>query len=233
MRIALRWILITVIFAAVAVLSVKVDTALAERALYWGSRGQDVRQVQQRLSWWGYYDGPVDGIYGPKTWAAVKKFQRKNGLRADGIVGDRTWAALGLARKRAPIFTRPAAATAFAAQRANVHLLARAIEAEAANEPLVGKVAVGAVILNRIQSPRFPNTLSGVIFQPLAFESVMNGLIWRRSPSPESARAAQLALAGWDPTHDALYFWNPAKSTSWWIWTRRIYTQIGRHVFGR
>lgn len=114
----------------------------------------------------------------------------------------------------------------------NITLLARVIEGEAGGEPFIGKVAVGAVILNRIRDARFPNTLSGVVFQPLAFESVANGRIWE-PVSQESYRAARLALAGWDPTHNALYFWNPAKRVSRWIWTRTIFTQIGKHVFGR
>lgn len=112
-----------------------------------------------------------------------------------------------------------------------VDLLARVIAAEAETEPYVGQVAVGAVILNRVRSPEFPNTLAGVIYQPLAFESVSNGLIWRRTPRPEARRAAWDALNGWDPTYGALYFWNPYKPVSPWVWTRRIITQIGNHVF--
>lgn len=113
-----------------------------------------------------------------------------------------------------------------------VQLLARLIQAEAANEPYVGKVAVGAVVLNRVQHASFPKTIPGVIFQPRAFQPVANGRIWL-PVEQESYRAARQALAGWDPTHGALYFWNPAKSTSPWIWTRTIITRIGRHVFGR
>ncbi|MEW5762443.1 MAG: cell wall hydrolase [Bacillota bacterium] len=113
-----------------------------------------------------------------------------------------------------------------------LYLLARVIEGEAADEPFLGKVAVGAVILNRVRDARFPKTISGVIFQPWAFESVSNGMMWRPL-SNESLRAAQAALAGWDPTYGALYFWNPAKAVSPWIWTRAIITWIGRHVFAR
>lgn len=115
----------------------------------------------------------------------------------------------------------------------NLWLLARVIQAEAGDEPFLGKVAVGAVILNRTQSSAFPRTLSGVIFQPFAFESVANGLIWWRPPSLESIRAAASALSGWDPTYGALYFWNPSKPVNPWIWTRQIITQIGNHVFAR
>lgn len=113
-----------------------------------------------------------------------------------------------------------------------VQLLARLIQAEAANEPYVGKVAVGAVVLNRVRNASFPNTIPGVIFQPRAFQPVANGRIWL-PVEPDSYRAARQALAGWDPSHGALYFWNPAKSTSPWVWTRAIVTRIGRHVFAR
>ncbi len=115
----------------------------------------------------------------------------------------------------------------------NLWLLARVIQGEAGDEPFLGKVAVGAVLLNRVRSGSFPNTLAGVVFQPLAFESVANGLIWWRPPSLESIRAAAAALAGWDPTYGALYFWNPAKPVNPWVWTRQIITQIGRHIFAR
>lgn len=112
-------------------------------------------------------------------------------------------------------------------------LLARVIMGEAANEPFVGQVAVGAVIMNRVRHPSFPNTLSGVIFEPDAFESVSNGLIWSREPSATQYTAASLAMSGWDPTFGALYFWNPAKPVNPWVWTRQILTYIGRHVFAR
>lgn len=110
-------------------------------------------------------------------------------------------------------------------------LLARTIAAEAQGEPYIGQVAVGAVILNRVRDPQFPNTISGVIYQPHAFESVSNGLIWRRTPSDEARRAAQDALNGWDPTYGSLFFWNPYKPVSAWIWSRPIVIQYGNHVF--
>lgn len=195
--------------------------------LYWGASGYHVTQVQQRLSWWGYYDGPIDGYYGPSTWDAVRRFQWLNGLAVDGVVGPETWAALGLP----PVM--PAAGPVSRGgvdNRDSLYLLARVIMGEAADEPLIGKVAVGAVILNRTTHPEFPRTIAGVIFQPGAFESVSNGQIWR-ALSDEALLAAQLALNGWDPTYGAIFFWNPAKPVSPWIWTRTIVTQIGRHVF--
>lgn len=113
----------------------------------------------------------------------------------------------------------------------DIDLLARVIEAEAQGEPYIGKVAVAAVILNRVRHPEFPNTLSGVIFQPHAFESVTNGLIWRRTPTEESRRAAIDALNGWDPTYGSIFFWNPYKPVSPWIWSRPVAVQYGNHVF--
>lgn len=110
------------------------------------------------------------------------------------------------------------------------YLLARLVHAEAEAEPYSGKVAVAAVILNRIENPKFPNTLAGVIYQPLAFESVANGRIYT-TPSSEAIKAAGDAIHGWDPTGGALFFWNPSKPVSRWIWSRRIITRIGRHVF--
>jgi len=115
----------------------------------------------------------------------------------------------------------------------DVYLLARIIRAEAEAEPYAGKVAVAAVILNRVRHPGFPNTIAGVIFQPGAFESVSNGRFWSLLPNKESIKAAYDALHGWDPTYGALFFWNPAKMVSKWIWSRKIIARIGKHVFGR
>jgi len=137
-------------------------------------------------------------------------------------------------RLTVPSAARQASARAGGATRAeDVELLARLIAAEAQGEPYVGQVAVGAVVLNRVKSPGFPNTLSGVIYQPRAFESVSNGLIWRRTPTAEAYRAARDALNGWDPTYGALFFWNPNKPVSPWVWTRQIIVRIGNHVFAR
>lgn len=197
-------------------------------SLYWGSSGDDVFRVQQRLSQWGYYTGPLDGYYGYETFRAVQDFQLDNGLSPDGVVGQDTWVALGLsAPERAPVVSRGAAT-----DRGDITLLARVIEGEAADEPFLGKVAVGAVILNRTKSASFPRTISGVIFQEDAFESIANGQAYRPL-TQESIQAAQLAMGGYDPTGGALFFWNPAKPVSPWIWSRNIVTQIGNHVFAR
>lgn len=204
------------------------------RVLYWGSSGPDVTKVQATLNRWGYYTGPIDGYYSGKTQRAVKDFQRKNGLKVDGIVGPNTWAALGFSTGgQSPRYAPGSGGVSRGVtNRDSVSLLARVIEGEAADEPFVGKVAVGAVILNRTQSASFPGTLAGVIFQPHAFESVSNGQ-YTRPVSEESLRAAQEALSGWDPTGGALFFWNPNKPVSPWIWSRDIISSIGRHVFAR
>ncbi|MEW6662696.1 MAG: spore cortex-lytic enzyme [Bacillota bacterium] len=204
--------------------------------LYWGSQGSDVITLQTRLQNWGYYDGPISGVFGAQTSAAVRQFQRVNGLPVDGLVGPQTWAALGVWVASAR--TEGAAAAVYTpttgvSNRDDLNLLTRVVAAEAGGEPYTGQVAVAAVILNRIKSPSFPNSLAGVIYQPLAFESVSNGLIWRISDLDSPRRAAQDAMNGWDPTYGSIYFWNPGKPVNPWVWTRTIVTQIGRHVFAR
>ena len=197
-------------------------------ALSWGSSGSEVVQVQQKLSQWGYYNGPLDGYYAYETYRAVQRFQRNNGLSQDGVVGTATRNALGLNTPAA----LPAVSRGVATDRGDVNLLARVIEGEAADESLTGKIAVGAVILNRTKSASFPRTVSGVIFQDHAFESISNGQA-NRPLSQASVQAAQMALGGYDPTGGAIFFWNPYKPVNPWIWSRNVITQIGNHVFAR
>ena len=185
-----------------------------------GSSGATVTQIQTRLKSWGYYSGSVDGIYGSATESAVKYFQRKNGLNVDGQAGDKTLAALGIYEP----------ASAGSAASGDVYLLARLISAEARGEPYIGQVAVGAVVLNRIDHPSFPNSLSGVIYQRGAFSCLDDGQF--DQPIAESAyRAAREALAGSDPTGGAIYYFNPATATSKWIWSRPQMLTIGSHIF--
>lgn len=202
------------------------------KVLHWGSSGPDVKKVQATLNRWGYYTGPIDGYYSGKTQQAVKNFQRKNGLRVDGVVGPQTWSAMGFAAGgQSPRYVpQGGGASRGITNRDSVYLLARVIEGEAADEPYIGKVAVGAVVLNRTQSASFPSTLAGVVYQPHAFESVTNGQ-YTRPVTEESLRAAQQAMSGFDPTGGALFFWNPAKPVTSWIWSRNITNRIGRHVF--
>lgn len=202
------------------------------RTISWGASGGDVSEAQAILRNWGYYDGSVDGIFGPRTSAAVKWFQSANGLPVDGVIGPTTWAALGITVAPPPTATASSGGGNSGGRNYNVDLLARLIRAEAEAEPYEGKVAVAAVLLNRTRDSRFPKTVEGVIYETDAFESVSNGRLYVTDPSDEDYRAARDALNGWDPTYGSVYFWNPATATSPWIWTRTIIVQIGKHVFG-
>ena len=196
----------------------------AQAATYrMGSSGEQVRTIQTKLKNWGYYSGAVDGIYGAQTAKAVEYFQRKNGLTADGIVGPATLRALGMENS---VSTGGAAA----GQADSLALLARVISAEARGEPYQGQVAVGAVILNRVEHPSFPNTIAGVVYQPGAFTCMVDGQI--DQPVASSAlRAAQEALNGSDPSGGAIYYFNPSTATSAWIWSRPLIKVIGKHRF--
>lgn len=188
-----------------------------------GSTGEQVRVIQDKLKRWGYYNGAVDGIFGSATEKAVRYFQRSNGLAEDGVVGKNTLAALGM-------FNTGAGSSGAAAQEATVNLLARVISAEARGEPYAGQVAVGAVILNRVEHPSFPSTIAGVVYQPGAFTCMVDGQI--DQPVAESAvRAAQEALNGSDPSGGAIYYFNPSTATSSWIWSRPLIKVIGKHRF--
>lgn len=178
-----------------------------------------IKTVQQKLKNWGYYTGSVDGIYGTKTKAAVKSFQRKNGLAVDGIVGKQTAKALGMNLSSTTTQTS-----------SDKYLLAKAIYGEARGEPYNGQVAVAAVILNRVKNPNFPNTIAGVIYQKGAFTAVDDGQI-NLTPNDTALRAAQDALNGWDPTYGCIYYFNPATATSKWIWSRKQVITIGKHIF--
>lgn len=192
-----------------------------------GSQGSAVKTIQTKLKRWGYYSGAVDGVYGAKTVEAVKYFQRQNGLTADGVCGERTLAALGMSS------TGGSASSTSASRNDDFTLLCRMISAEARGEPYTGQVAVGAVILNRVDHPSFPNTVAGVLFQPGAFSPVADGQFYKVTITDSARRAAQDALNGWDPTGGAIYFYNPAKSTSKWIFSRPVVLTIGEHVFAK
>lgn len=213
-----------------------VQTAVVEAAvLRQGSRGGEVKEVQQRLKKWGYYSGAVDGIYGKATVEAVKYFQRKNGLTADGIAGKSTFEALGMMDSAAVVDPGNGNNQSGNTNNSNytssdLYLLAKCIYAEARGESYVGQVAVGAVILNRVASPSFPNTIAGVIYQTNAFTAVSDGQI-NLSPDKTAMNAAQDAMNGWDPSYGCLYYYNPAVATSSWIFGRKTVTTIGKHVF--
>ena len=187
----------------------------------WGSTGETVKEIQRKLRSWGYYSGAVDGDYGYETWLAVRKFQSKNGLKVDGVVGGQTLQNLGI---------QTGGSSGNVSREVN--LVAAAINGESRGEPYEGMVAVGAVILNRTKSGKFPTTIAGVIYQPGAFTAVDDGQI-NLAPSRQSINAAKDALNGWDATGGCIYYWTPGTATSKWIWSRDIVTKIGKHYFGK
>ena len=192
----------------------------------YGSRGEEVREIQTRLKKWGYYNGNVDGIYGSQTRDAVIWFQKKNGLSADGIAGPKTLAAMG-------IFVNSSSSSSSSSNRQNdINLLARLISTEAKGEIYVGQVAVGAVVLNRVKHPSFPNTLSGVIYQPGAFSGV-NKSSWYQTVPDSCYKAAEAAMNGWDPTGGSVYFYNPKKTSNAWLHSLPTTAVIGNHVFSK
>ena len=198
------------------------QTAYAATILKKGSTGATVKTLQQKLKNWGYYTGSVDGIYGSKTVEAVKYFQRRNNLAVDGIAGPKTLAAAGI--------STGSSSSQGQYSNADVELLAKLIYGEARGESYVGQVAVGAVVMNRIKSSSFPNTMSGVIYQKYAFTAVDDGQI-NLTPNATARKAAQDAMNGWDPSYGAIYYYNPATATSQWIFTRKTTVTIGNHVF--
>ena len=188
----------------------------------YGSRGEEVRTIQEKLKRWGYYTGNVDGIYGSLTVSAVKKFQQKNGLSVDGIAGPKTLAAMGIMSS--------SSSSSSSNNSSNVNLLSKVIYGEARGEPYTGQVAVGAVVMNRVKSSQFPNTISGVVYQSGAFDAVSDGQI-NLTPDETAKKAAQDALNGWDPTYGAIYYFNPSTATNKWIWSRPMTVTIGKHRF--
>ena len=199
-----------------------VNVPVVEALSKYGSRGQEVKTIQDKLKRWGYYTGNVDGIYGSLTVAAVKRFQQKNGLKVDGIAGTKTLTALGI--------TTNTSSGSSTNNSSNVNLLARAIYGEARGESYTGQVAVGAVIMNRVRSSKFPNTIAGVIYQSGAFDAVSDGQI-NLQPDATAKKAAQDALNGWDPSYGAIYYFNPNTATNDWIWSRPMTVTIGKHRF--
>lgn len=214
-------VIMSMIFVSIAFVFEKYNSVQALSR--YGSRGDEVRQIQTKLKNWGYYKGSVDGIFGSQTLAAVKSFQKKNGLAVDGIVGEKTLAALGI--------NSSGSSTSSTNTNSNdLNLLARLINGEARGESYIGKVAVGAVILNRVESSLFPNTIAGVIYQAGAFDAVSDGQI-NLAPDSDSRKAAQDAINGWDPSYGAIYYFNPNTATNKWIWSRPLTVVIGNHRF--
>lgn len=191
----------------------------------YGSNSSEVKQIQEKLKRWGYYDGEVDGIFGSKTLAAVKAFQKKNGLTVDGIAGEKTLAAMGITSS-----SSSSNSSSSSTNSNDVNLLARLIYGEARGESYEGQVAVGAVVLNRVKHSSFPNTIAGVIYQSGAFDAVSDGQI-NLTPDSTAKKAAQDAINGWDPSYGAIYYFNPSTATNKWIWSRPMTITIGKHRF--
>lgn len=204
-----------------------VRNAQVEALSKYGSRGQEVKTIQTKLKRWGYYSGNVDGIYGSATLAAVKKFQKKNGLAVDGIAGTKTLQAMGIFNSSSSSSSGSSNNTV---NSSNLNLLSRVIYGEARGEPYTGQVAVAAVVLNRVRSSSFPNSVSGVVYQSGAFDCVSDGQI-NMTPNDKARKAAQDALNGWDPTYGAIYYFNPSTATNKWIWSRPMTITIGKHRF--
>lgn len=210
-----KW-LVALLVASLLLVSPFAPDAEASVTLKPGSAGGDVWDLQYRLKTHGYYQQPLDGIYGTVTANAVRAFQRSYGLTADGVVGAATWRSL----KRHTL------------NKEEMDIMARTIYSEARGESYTGQVAVGAVVMNRIRSPQFPDTIRGVVFQPRAFTAVDDGQFWL-TPNRTAYLAAQDAVRGWDPTGGSLYYFNPDTATSAWIWTRSQSVKIGKHIFAR
>lgn len=187
-----------------------------------GSRGEEVRKVQKKLKELGYYSGSVDGIYGTGTKNAVKAFQKNCGIAADGIAGPKTLKYLGLSSS--------STTSSGKYSESDIKLLSKLIAAEARGESYTGQVAVGAVVLNRVAHPSFPDTIAGVIYQKGAF-SCVNDSNWSVSGNETSLKAARDCVNGWDPSGGAIYYFNPAKTSNSFMWSRPVIKTIGNHKF--
>lgn len=216
------WLRITALTLTM-VLCMAMGTLPVSAALREGDRGSDVRTVQEKLKRWGYYSGEVDGIYGAQTASAVRAFQKKNGLTVDGIVGTATSQALGM--------TLSSSSSATTNYSNEIGMLARMIAAEGRGEPYTGQVAIGAVIMNRVKHPSFPNTISGVLYQSGAFSALSDGQYASTNVPDSCRRAAVEAYNGSDPTYGCIYYYNPAKTSNRFMLSRPIVLTIGDHVF--
>lgn len=218
-------LLLAVVLTAVLAFGLQEQTTEAQTTiLKRGSKGAEVKSLQTKLNNLGYSVGTADGVFGSKTETAVKKFQKAKGLKADGIVGAQTYKALGIK----PSGSNPNNGYT----NSDNYLLAKCVYAEARGEPYIGQVAVAAVVLNRVKSSQFPNTISGVIYQPYAFTCVADGQI-NLSPNQSAINAVKDAMSGWDPTNGCIYYFNPVTATSKWIWSRPVVMTIGKHKFAK
>lgn len=249
-----RLVIVTLLLMVCLIVSYQIKDGTVSKETFsdaivkYGSTGKDVEELQGRLKYLGFYDGKVDGIYGWRTLRSVKWFQWEFGMTADGVVGGKTKLKLWEATKNwTPDMTmdkpqQPAAqgggagdgelvtSNSLGLSENDLNIMANAVYGEARGEPYEGQVAVAAVILNRVKSPLFPNTVHGVIFQPGAFTAVADGQIWL-TPNEKAKKAVRDALNGWDPSGGCIYYFNPDTATSAWIWTRPQVKKIGKHIF--
>lgn len=216
--------------------------AFSKNTIEVGASGSDVREMQGRLKFIGFYTGAIDGEFGWRSYWALRNFQYEFGMKIDGILGPKTKLMLYNATKNwspgapetpsAPATTPPTTKKAANVSSNDLKLMANAVYGESRGEPYIGQVAVAAVILNRTRNPAFPNTPSAVIFEPRAFTAVADGQIYL-TPNETAKKAVNDALKGWDPTGGAIYYFNPDTATSAWIWSRPQIKKIGKHIFCR
>jgi N-acetylmuramoyl-L-alanine amidase len=231
-------ILLFLFLAMLTTLSESSPAAFSNSIIQRGAVGEDVIELQARLQHIGFYKGKIDGVFGWGTYWALRNFQKEFGLQnVDGVAGEKTKQKLEKVTKYNKSNNNNAAKTVASANQMpngfsqnDLQLVANAVHGEARGEPYIGQVAVAAVILNRINSPSFPNTISGVIFEPGAFTAVLDGQIWL-TPNETSKKAVLDAINGWDPTGNAIYYFNPDTATNKWIWSRPQIKKIGKHIF--
>ncbi|MBO9129232.1 spore cortex-lytic enzyme [Bacillus sp. 165] len=219
--------------------------AFSNQVIQRGATGEDVIELQSRLQYIGYYKSKIDGIFGWNTYWALRNFQEQFGMKVDGIAGSQTKEKLVKVTKynkpsgnqdnssgnnSSGGNSKPATNVPNGYSQNDIQLMANAVYGESRGEPYIGQVAVAAVILNRVTSPSFPKTVSGVIFEPRAFTAVADGQIYL-TPNETAKKAVLDAINGWDPTDGCIYYFNPDTATSAWIWSRPQVKKIGRHIF--
>lgn len=244
------FIIIAILMSSFSLLKPYDVYAFTGQVIHRGAVGADVTELQSRLKFIGFFHGKINGVFGWSTYWALRNFQNEFGLPIDGYAGSKTKAKLvkvtkyndssaaninqGAAAQAAPKTVAKARAvnTPQGITENDIRLMANAVYGESRGEPFIGQVAVASVILNRLTNPVFPKTIPGIIFQPGAFTAASDGQIWL-TPNEESRKAVIDALNGWDPTGNAMYYFNPATATSPWIWGRPQIKKIGKHIFCR
>ncbi len=210
-------LIITFVITAISLLSVWVSGGFNRSATIQVQASMNtIRVTQAKLYEMGYYSSAIDGKYSASTKTAIKSFQKDYSLQDTGELNQATLTALGVSDSEQT--------------NSDLYLLAKLIYSEARGEIYTGQVAVGAVVLNRVDDAGFPNTLQGVIYQPWAFTALHDGQ-FNLEPNSTAYQAAQDAMNGWDPSYGSLYYYNPATATSSWIFTRTTVVVIGNHVF--